>query len=166
MTEPESLYRLTASQAHAKFVDGTLTVEAYAKSLLSRVEARDSAVHAWAYLDPDLVLRRARQLDQIPPERRGPLHGVAIAVKDVILTKDMPTQYNSPIYEGNAPQVDAASIVTLRANGALIFGKFFVPDLHHAHQPEPTQLTPPRQNNHDRICRHDCRPTVQWTQDK
>lgn len=121
MTEP---FRLTASQAQAKFKDGSLTVEEYAKSLLSRVEARDSAVHAWAYLSPELVLQRARELDQIPPEKRGPLHGIAIGVKDVILTKDMPTQHNSPIYEDDAPKIDAASITVLRANGALIFGMF------------------------------------------
>ncbi|KAL5396992.1 hypothetical protein PMIN06_006516 [Paraphaeosphaeria minitans] len=35
----------------------------------------------------------------------------------------MPTQYNSPIYVDNAPKIDAASIQTLRAKGALIFGK-------------------------------------------
>ncbi|KAF2113164.1 Asp-tRNA Asn/Glu-tRNA Gln amidotransferas-like protein subunit A [Lophiotrema nucula] len=120
MTEP---YRLTASQAQASFKDGSLTVEDYAKSLLERVRSRDSTTHAWAYLDPELVLKRARELDQLPPEKRGPLHGVAVGVKDVIYTKDMPTQYNSPIYEEDAPKVDAASIITLRANGALIFGK-------------------------------------------
>jgi len=119
MTEP---YHLTASQAQAKFTDGSLTVESYAKSLLSRVSSRDSTVNAWAYLNPELVLSRARELDQIPPEKRGPLHGVAIGVKDVILTKDMPTQYNSPIYADDAPKVDAASILTLRTLGALIFG--------------------------------------------
>ncbi|CAO2652728.1 Nn.00g021390.m01.CDS01 [Neocucurbitaria sp. VM-36] len=120
MTEP---FRLTASQARTKFNNGSLTVEGYAQSLLSRIQARDSAVRAWAYLNPELVLQRARELDQIPCEKRGPLHGVAVGVKDVILTKDMPTQHNSPIYEGDAPKIDAASIAVLRANGALIFGK-------------------------------------------
>lgn len=120
MTEP---FRLTASQAQLKFKDGSLTVEAYAKSLLSRVESRDGIVHAWAYLDPELALRRARELDQIPAEERGPLHGVAIGVKDVILTKDMPTEYNSPIYENDAPKIDAGSVAVLRAHGALIFGR-------------------------------------------
>ena len=120
MTEP---FRLTASQAQAKFQNGSLTVEEYAKSLLSRIEARDSTVHAWAYLNPELVLQRARELDRIAPEKRGVLHGVAVGVKDVILTKDMPTQYNSPIYEDDAPKLDAASVMVLRANGALIFGR-------------------------------------------
>ncbi|KAI1843589.1 hypothetical protein JX265_007373 [Neoarthrinium moseri] len=116
-------YKLTATEALAKFKDGSLTVEDYARSLLARIEKRDAAVKAWAYLDPDYVIKQAKKLDQIPQEKRGPLHGVAVAVKDVIYTKDMPTQYNSPIYEGDAPQVDAASIITLRHAGALILGK-------------------------------------------
>lgn len=98
----------------------------YAKSLLSRIAKRDSATNAWAYLDPSHVLHRAVELDRISPEKRGPLHGIAIGVKDVILTNDMPTQYNSPIYEDDKPEVDAASVATLRANGALIFGMHFM----------------------------------------
>ncbi|KAF2029702.1 Asp-tRNA Asn/Glu-tRNA Gln amidotransferas-like protein subunit A [Setomelanomma holmii] len=120
MTEP---FRLTASQAQSKFKDGSLTVEDYARSLLSRVEARDATVNAWAYLNSELVLQHARELDQVPPEKRGLLHGVAIGVKDVILTKDMPTQYNSSIYENDAPKIDAGSIAVLRKNGALMLGK-------------------------------------------
>lgn len=86
MSEP---WHLTASQAVALMKKGDLSVEDYAKSLLSRVKERDSLVKAWAYLDPELVLTRARELDSIPAEKRGPLHGVAIGVKDVILTKGM-----------------------------------------------------------------------------
>lgn len=80
-------WKLTATEAVAKFKDGSLTVEDYAKSLLSRIEKRDDAVKAWAYLNPEYVIEQAKKLDQIPPEKRGPLHGVAIAVKDVIYTK-------------------------------------------------------------------------------
>lgn len=80
-------HRLTASQALSKFRDGSLTVEAYATSILARIQARDDTVKAWAYLDPEQVRAQAKQLDQIPPEQRGPLHGVSVAVKDVIYTK-------------------------------------------------------------------------------
>lgn len=49
---------------------------------------------------------------------------MAIGVKDVILTKGMPTAHNSPIYASElAGLIDAAPIITLRAAGALIFGK-------------------------------------------
>lgn len=80
-------YKLTATEVIVQIKAGSLTVEDYAKSLLARIEQRDPVVKAWAYLDPELVLRRARELDQVPPDQRGPLHGVAVGVKDVIYTK-------------------------------------------------------------------------------
>ncbi|KAK0391825.1 hypothetical protein NLU13_1324 [Sarocladium strictum] len=116
-------YKLTATQVLDKYKSDELTVEQYAESLLARVRSRDPTVKAWAYLDPELVLARARALDQLPKDKRGPLHGVAIGVKDVIYTKDMPTAYNSPIYDRSFPKVDAASVQILRNAGALIFGK-------------------------------------------
>ena len=81
------LYRLTASELLAKIKASELSVEDYATSLLKRIEARDETVQAWAYHDPAYVMEQARALDAIPPSERGPLHGVAIAVKDVIYTK-------------------------------------------------------------------------------
>lgn len=117
------LYRLTASQAAAGIRSGTFTVEQYAQSLLSRIKERDDTVKAWAYLNPEQVLNQARELDKIPPEKRGPLHGVSVAVKDVIYTKDMPTQHNSPLYKDSKAGVDAGSIMILRNAGALILGK-------------------------------------------
>ncbi|SPJ71719.1 related to glu/asp-tRNA amidotransferase subunit A [Fusarium torulosum] len=117
------LYKLSASEVVAKTRDGQLSVEEYAQSLLARIKERDPVVKGWAYINPDQVLSEARKLDQVPKESRGPLHGVAIAVKDVIYTKDMPTQFNSPLYKDDAPQVDAASIIILRKAGALILGK-------------------------------------------
>jgi Asp-tRNA(Asn)/Glu-tRNA(Gln) amidotransferase A subunit family amidase len=80
-------------------------------------------VQAWAYFDTDLILSSAKALDAIPAEKRGPLHGVAVGVKDVFYTKDMPTQLGSPIYKDDHPQLDAAVVKTLRSAGALIFGK-------------------------------------------
>ncbi|KAK0713045.1 amidase [Lasiosphaeria miniovina] len=116
-------YRLTATQAVSQIQAGTLTVSAYVTSLLSRIEQRDEAVQAWAYLDRELVLRRARELDVIPPGERGPLYGVVVGVKDVIYTKDMPTQHNSPIYKDDAPALDAGCVAILRSSGALILRK-------------------------------------------
>ncbi|KAJ4318096.1 hypothetical protein N0V94_004621 [Neodidymelliopsis sp. IMI 364377] len=117
------LYRLTATEVLSKIKAGDVSVEDYAKALLTRIEARDDAVRAWAHLDPGYVMKQAKALDAIPPAKRGPLHGVAIAVKDVIYTKDMPTQFNSPVYTDHAPQVDAGSIMILRKAGALFLGK-------------------------------------------
>ncbi|KAI0509103.1 amidase [Xylaria bambusicola] len=116
-------YRLTVTQALSNIKNGSLTIEQYARSLLSRVQERDSTVQAWTHLEPDHVIEEARRLDRVPFGERGPVHGLPVAVKDLIYTKDMPTQYGSPIYDGHAPELDAASIIVLRQAGALILGK-------------------------------------------
>jgi amidase len=112
---------LTATQALAAMRKGELTVEALAEACLARVAERDDAVRGWAYLDPQAVLEKARALDAAPV--KGPLHGIPLAVKDVILTEDMPTEHGSPLFKGSFPRIDASCVKTLRAAGALIFGK-------------------------------------------
>ncbi|KAJ4332401.1 hypothetical protein N0V87_008397 [Didymella glomerata] len=137
------LYKLTATEVLTKIRADEVSVEAYASSLLRRIEARDNAVQAWAYLDPAYVIEQAKALDTIPKSECGPLHGVAIAVKDVIFTRDMPTQFNSPIYTDHAPNVDAGSIMVLRQAGALILGKTTTTEF------AATTIGPKTRNPHD-----------------
>lgn len=80
-------WKLTASEALEKIKAGEFTIEQYAKSLLARIAKRDEKVQAWAYLDPEYVLEQARALDKVPMDKRGPLHGLPVGVKDVIYTK-------------------------------------------------------------------------------
>ena len=80
-------FRLTATEALKAFESGDLTVEDYARSLLDRIQERDEVVRAWIYLDGNHVIEQAKALDKLPKDQRGPMHGVAVAVKDVIYTK-------------------------------------------------------------------------------
>ncbi|KAH0548150.1 hypothetical protein GP486_008122 [Trichoglossum hirsutum] len=123
MLEPTKLYLLTATRVLALLRQNIITVEDYARSLLDRIDERDSIVKAWTYIDPQLVLSQARALDKIPHTQRGPLHGVGVAIKDAINTKDMPTEFGSPLYRGNRPGFDSSTVSILRSAGALIFGK-------------------------------------------
>ena len=117
----ETATRMTATEAAAAIAAGRLHVETLARGCLDRIAAREDVLKAWSYIDPAMVLRQARELDQTPS--LGPLHGIPVAVKDVIDTGDMPTSYNSPIYFGHRPAADAACVETLRTAGALIIGK-------------------------------------------
>lgn len=81
---------LTATEASKLYASGDLTVTDLAISTLERIKARDQDVKGWAYINEDLVLKRAKELDALPKDKRGPLHGVTVAVKDVILTKGAP----------------------------------------------------------------------------
>ncbi|KAF5007773.1 hypothetical protein FDECE_5897 [Fusarium decemcellulare] len=116
-------WRLTATKALQKIRAQELTVEQYASSLLERIKQRDDDVRAWAYLDEKLVLGQARSLDMVPLDKRGPLHGLPVAIKDIIYTKDMPTEHGSSIYKNDHPELDAGSVMILRHAGCLIFGK-------------------------------------------
>ncbi|KAK4691696.1 hypothetical protein P7C71_g5360, partial [Lecanoromycetidae sp. Uapishka_2] len=72
MQVPAELWSLTATEVSRLIKKDRLTVEDYAKALMN----------------PDLVLSQARVLDQISHDQRGQLHGVAIAIKDIMDTKD------------------------------------------------------------------------------
>jgi hypothetical protein len=55
--------RLSAFEAAQEIADGRLTSETLVRALLERIEERDDAVSAWAYLDPELALAEARKRD-------------------------------------------------------------------------------------------------------
>jgi len=118
---PNPLNALSAVEIAEGTRKGVLACEDIARACLDRVAAREPAVKAWSFLDPDLVLREAQALDR--KTERGPLHGVPVGVKDVIETRDMPTEMGSPIYRGYRTRSDASCVALLRAAGALVFGK-------------------------------------------
>ncbi len=118
MTEP---YQLTLGQMAQAIRAGSLTSEALVTSCLERIAQVDPAVLAWASLDTNAALARAKQLDQEPP--RSLLHGIPIGVKDIIDTDDFITGYNSPIYQTHRPTTNANIVTRALDAGAIVLGK-------------------------------------------
>lgn len=118
MPDPLSL---SARAAAREIAAGRLRAETLVAACLDRIAAREPEIGAWQYLDPEAALAAARRCDQSAPS--GPLHGVPIAVKDLINTADMPTGYGSAIYDGHRPAADAACVALVRAAGAIVIGK-------------------------------------------
>ena len=117
------------------------TAERHVQACLERIEAREPVVGAWTFLDRDLALAQARELDR--GGARGPLHGLAVGVKDIIATADMPTQYGSPIYAGHRPAWDASCVVAIREAGGVVMGKTVTTEFalsHPAHTRNPHNL--------------------------
>ncbi|MYG51226.1 MAG: amidase [Rhodospirillaceae bacterium] len=116
---------LTAREIAGGVNDGRWSAEAATRAFLDRCSALEDRLRAWAALDPDLAIEQARAIDRTIErgDRHQPLAGVPVGVKDIFATADLPTEYGSPIYTGNRPQVDAACVALSRASGAVILGK-------------------------------------------
>lgn len=102
-------------------LSGALTSEQAVELCLRRIDERDSTTRSFVSLRADKALAEARERDAGP--RRGPLHGVPFAVKDIFDTIDLPTEFNSPLYKGNQASRDAAAVALLRAAGGVYLGK-------------------------------------------
>jgi Asp-tRNA(Asn)/Glu-tRNA(Gln) amidotransferase A subunit family amidase len=89
----DALVMLTASEAAAEIARGAVSAEDYARACLARIDAVEGEIRAFVHLDREHVLAQARALDERRAEGRpiGPLHGVPVAIKDIIDTTDYPT---------------------------------------------------------------------------
>ena len=115
------LSELTATQIVAAIDAGQVTCEDVVCACLERITEREPEVKAWQYFDPKHAIAQARALDK--SGKRGPLIGVPCAVKDIIDTCDMPSEYGSPIYKGHQPKADAACVAFTRKAGGIVVGK-------------------------------------------
>ncbi len=115
------LHQLTATALRAKLAAGETTAEAIVQSCLAHIADREDDIHAWIHLAGDAALTKARALDAGPA--KGLLHGIPVAVKDIIDTADMPTAYGSAVYQGHRPPWDASCISFVREAGGVLLGK-------------------------------------------
>src|SRR3984957_13648317 len=104
---------------------GELSAVETMRGFLDRIATLDPELRAFAYLDPDAALAAAERVDQtratgVAP---GPLHGLSVAIKDIIDTADMPTEFGAEIFAERRPDRDAVVVHRLRAAGAVITGK-------------------------------------------
>ena len=130
MADPQ-LNWLGAVDAADAIASGAISAEMLTQACIERVRAVDGDVHAWAYFDAEHALAQARAADQRRREGQptGSLHGVPVAIKDIIDTSDMPTEDGTVLHAGRRPLADAALVRMLRAAGAIIFGKAVTTEL-------------------------------------
>jgi Asp-tRNA(Asn)/Glu-tRNA(Gln) amidotransferase A subunit family amidase len=130
------LNRLGAADAARRLAAREITAQALLADCIERIREREPDVRAFAHLDLERAMQRARELDAQPIA--GPLHGLPIGVKDLFDTFDMPTSQGSPIYAGHRSAGDAASVALARAAGAIVVGKTVTTEFATFH-PGPTR---------------------------
>ena len=119
----------TIAEIRADITSGKTSAEQCVAEGFAAIEALQSTLHAFKYLPEALPPAHA--------DKNLPLAGVSVAVKDIIDTADMPTEFNSPAYAGRRPAQDAAVVALLRAAGATIIGKSVTTEFAFRH-PGPT----------------------------
>jgi amidase len=103
------------------------------KAYIAQIERVNPAVNAIVTFRPREALAEARKLDARRARPRtaaafGPLAGLPIAYKDMIVTQGIRTTFGSPIFQDNVPTEDHAIVQRLKAAGAITLGKTNTPE--------------------------------------
>lgn len=116
------------------------------QSLLDRIERVDPQLHSYRTVTAEYALEQARtaEAEIRRGDYRGPLHGVPIAVKDLVYTAGIPTWCGAALMEGWVPDFDGTVYQRLHAAGAVLLGKLHMTEfaLRWHHPKWPTPLNP------------------------
>jgi aspartyl-tRNA(Asn)/glutamyl-tRNA(Gln) amidotransferase subunit A len=122
-----------------------LSPVALVERYLARIADVDRYVECWRQLDGERALAAAqeREREAATGISRGPLHGVPIAIKDIIDVEGLPTRANSRSRaSAAAADADAEIVLSLKSAGAIVLGK--------VHTTEFAYFDPsPARNPHD-----------------
>ena len=120
-----------AVEAAEKIRQGQISSEQLVSVCLEQIERLEDTVQAWVHLDFEYALDQAREADKAIQQGRtlGPLHGVPVGIKDIIDTKDFPTEDGTVLHAGRQPQSDATIVTRLKEAGAIIIGKTVTTEL-------------------------------------
>ena len=110
--------------------EGRVTSRDIVEAHLVRIALFEDRVNATISVNA-AALAEAERLDRERAEGtvRGPLHGIPIALKDIIHTTDMPTTGGTLAFEGYTPAYDATLTAHLREAGAVLIGKTVLTEL-------------------------------------
>lgn len=122
---PETYRPRTFHDVQPAFQDGTRSPREYLESCLATIAERESVLKGWVVLNEegaraaaDASARRYRE-----GRPRSVIDGMPVGIKDLIETKDMPTQMGCAAFDGHFPKNDSAVVRALRDAGAIILGK-------------------------------------------
>ncbi|MCW8084218.1 amidase [Sabulicella glaciei] len=137
---PRHFRALSFHDVVARFRDGGDTPRAYLERCLETIGVREPEVRAWVCLNE----AGAREAADASTQRwkagspLSPIDGMPIGIKDLLETRDMPTEMGAEALKGNFPKRDNAAVWALREAGAVVLGKTVTAELGGSH-PGPTR---------------------------
>ena len=120
----------SATEQAAAIAAATLGSEELLDLFLTRIAAVDPQVRAVCTLAADTARERCRAADSATArgESWGPLHGLPITIKDAIATEGIRSTGGATALRDHVPVADAPAVASLRAAGAIVFGKTNLPE--------------------------------------
>src|SRR6476619_695131 len=139
---------LGIAEAGRLLARGEITAAALTESFLKRIEEVDHKISSYITVTADVARAAARQADMEMKGglRRGPMHGIPVALKDIYETAGIKTTGHSHLKKDYIPAIDAETVRRLKDSGAVILGKLgtheFANGAMTPDQPFPAVLTP------------------------
>ncbi|HXI31341.1 MAG TPA: amidase family protein, partial [Vicinamibacterales bacterium] len=121
---------LTAVEMARRLRTRDLSAREVIAAHLDRIAERNPPLNAIVTLDADRAIEAARRADEalVRGDDVGPLHGLPVAHKDLLLTRGMRTTFGSPLLRDFVPDQDSLIVERLRAAGAITVGKTNTPE--------------------------------------
>jgi len=134
------IFSLSVEELALKIKEGKITSVEVCNHYIDRINKFEKDVKAWAHFDKKLLLEKAVDSDNYRKSGKplGSLHGVPVAIKDIIGTIDMPTECGTVIRKGKSYSQNAEIVDLLRAAGAIIMGKTTTSELAYLGPPKTT----------------------------
>ena len=119
------IFSLKVEDIVSKIKDAQLTSVEVCQKYIERINKYEKDVKAWVHFDKKLLLEKAEEADEHRRSGKptGPLHGIPVALKDIIGTIDMPTECGTPIRKGKSYSQNAEIVDLLLSAGAIVMGK-------------------------------------------
>ena len=134
------VFSLSVEELSSKIKDAQLTSVEICEKYIERINKFEKDVKAWAHFDKKVLLEKALEADEYRRSGKpvGSLHGIPVAVKDIVGTIDMPTECGTVIRKGKSYSQNAEIVDLLHAAGAIVMGKTTTSELAYLGPPKTT----------------------------
>ena len=139
-----NVFSLPISELAERIRKSQLTSVEICEHYISQINKFEKDVKAWAYFDKKLLIEKATEADTYRKSGKpmGLLHGIPVALKDIIGTYDMPTECGTVLRKGKTQSQNSEIVDLLKSEGAIIMGKTATSELAYLGPP-------PTRNPHD-----------------
>src|SRR5256714_2223943 len=116
---------LTIAELNRLYRQRELSPVEVTKALLARIAAHDGKLHSFLRLTEEAALAEAAAAERelMAGTRRGTMHGIPYALKDIIETAGIPTTGHSKLRQDHVPAADAELVTRLKWGGGIMLGK-------------------------------------------